>query len=297
MLLTLFLGACTSTPGPADPPRLKAALEAESDGAKRYGRGDYVVAVRRFDEAARIFTSIDDAPGSARNRLHQARTELALGRADAALQVLATAEGNGETALDALLIKAQAQLALGRDDAAQHSLALAATQCATACLQAASLNLLQARAALAGKRAADALKHGETALRLLHGKDEADETGNAWRIIAAARLALDDACLALPAARSALDIDRRLAAPEKIAHDWLLIGDILRKASQCRALPIGKSALSGSQEGTRPEARPLSEMAESTAAYQRALDVAKAAGLASVIRLATQALAETAKSK
>ncbi len=271
LLASLILAGCGSAPNsanaPADPPRLRAALEAESDGAKRYARGDHAVAARRFDEAARIYASIDDTSGAARSRLHLARSELAQGRAEAALQVLAPAErrGEGDFAQDTWLLTAQAQLALDRSDAAQQSLAAAAALCAGACPQRASLHLLQARAALAGQRIPDALRHAETALKLLQDRNEAHESGNAWRLIGAARLAGGDATGALPAAQAALEIDRRLALPEKIARDWLLIGDIHGKVGA-------------------PDA---------AAAYRRALDVARAAGLGDVAALAAKALAAT----
>jgi tetratricopeptide (TPR) repeat protein len=283
-LAVLVLAGCASTPKPVDPPRLKAALEAESDGAKRHGRGDHAAAARRFDEAARIFASIDDTPGAARNRRHLARAELAQGRAEAALLALDLAErgsGFGVTlgaTLDTLLLKAQAQLALGRNADAQQSLAVAAGLCASTCPQAASLHLLQAHAALAGKRALEALTHAEAALKLLQDKDEAAETGNAWRLIAAARLANGDATAALPAAHAALDIDRRLALPEKIGRDWLLIGDIQKR--------VMRSGIHSDGAG---------ETAAN--AYRRALDVAKAAGLADIAEIATQALAEVSGGK
>jgi tetratricopeptide (TPR) repeat protein len=266
LLLALILAGCGSAPKPADPPRLRAALEAESDGAKRYARGDFGMAERRFDEAMRLHASIDDAPGRTRNRLHLARTRLAQGRAEAALDLLNVADPDAMPGprLDALLLKAQAQLALARDADAQQSLVAAADRCGAACPQSASLNLLQARAALAGKRPQEALAHAESALKLLRDSSDAVETGNAWRMIAAARLAGGDAAGALPAAQAALDIDRRLALPEKIARDWLLIGDIRRK--------VGAG--------------------DTAAAYQRALEVASAAGLAGVAGSATQALAE-----
>jgi tetratricopeptide (TPR) repeat protein len=258
LLATVILAGCGSTPKPPDPPRLRAALETESDGARRFERGDHVVAARRFDEAARIYASIDDDAGTVRNRLHLARTELARGRAEAALLALP-----GTPSLESNLLKAQAELALNRLEAAHQSLAAAASQCTAACPQLASLRLLQARAALMGQRAAEALAHAEGALKLLQDRSEAAETGNAWRLIAAARLAAGDATGALPAANAALDIDRRLAVPEKIARDWLLIGDI-RKA-------LGA--------------------ADTAAAYRRAADVANAAGLDEVSRAAAQALA------
>jgi len=272
LIAALLLAGCSSAPKTADPPRVKAALEAESDGARRYARGDYAVAARRFDEAARICASIDDAPGVGRNRLHLARAELAQGRAEAALAVLAAAAGDGEGPSPGILLTiAQAQLALGRDVAAQQSLAAASAGCGSACPQLPGLRLLQARAALAAQRAPEALAHAEAALKLLQDMDEAAETGNAWRIIAAARLAAGDTAGALPAAGAALDIDRRLALPEKIARDWLLIGDIRRRAAPGDALRQDSAA----------------------AAYRRALDVANAAGLAAIATTATQALADT----
>ena len=270
-LLVLILAGCGSAPKPADPPRLRAALEAESDGAKRYARGDFGMAERRFDEAMRLHASIDDAPGRTRNRLHLARTRLAQGRAEAALDLLNTADPGPEPgpALDTLLLKAQAQLALARDADAQQSLAAAADRCGAACPQAASLNLLQARAALAGKRPQEALAHADAALKLLRDSGNAVETSNAWRVVAAARLAAGDTAGALPAAEAALDIDRRLALPEKIARDWLLIGDIRKK--------VGAG--------------------DTAAAYQRALEVANAARLNDIAGIATQALADLGKTQ
>ena len=274
-VVSLILAGCAAAPNstnsPAAPPRLKAALEAESDGARRHARGDYPVAARRFDEAARLYASIDDTSGAARSRLHLARTELARGRAEFALQVLVAAErsGDGGFALDTWLVTAQAQLALDRGEAAQQSLAAAAALCAGACPQRASLHLLQARAALAQQRLPDALAHAEIALKLLQERNEAHETGNAWRLIAAARLAGGDAAGALPAAQAALDIDRRLALPEKIARDWLLVGDIRDRVGA----------------------------ADAAAAYRRALDVAQAAGLGEIAALAAKALAATSPAK
>lgn len=264
-LAALLLGACSSAPKISEPLLRKQAQEAEVDGARRYARGDYAGAARHFAAAGQLQQSLDDPGAAARNQLHQARAELAQGQAEAAL-TRAQRIGHAEFALDALLLQAQANLALGRPAELRANLAAAAGACPAACPQAASLHLLQARAALADRRAADALRHAEAALKLLQDQDEAAETGNAWRLIATARLALGDATGALPAAHNALGIDRQLALPEKIARDWLLIGDIQRKLMR------------GS--------------AETVAAYRRALDVATAAGLVEPARLATLALTE-----
>ena len=263
LVAALLLASCGSAPKVSEPALRKQAQETERDGARRYARGDYAGAARHFAAAGQLQQSLDDPAASARNQLHQARAELALGQAEAALQ-RAQRIAQADLAVEALLLQAQANLALGRPAAAQTSLAAAAAACGQACPQSASLNLLQARAALAEKRAPDALRHAGAALKLLQGKDEAAETGNAWRLIATARLAGDDAAGALPAAQAALDIDRHLALPEKIARDWLLIGDIRKK------LGAGGTA----------------------AAYQRALDVASAASLQEIAGIAAQAINE-----
>lgn len=265
LFASLLLAACASPPKVSEPLLRKQAHEAAADGARRYARGDYAGAVRSFGTASRLQQSFDDAAAAAQSELNQARSELALGQAEAALN-RARRVAHPEQALDVLLLRAQAQLALGQLEAAAEDLAAAAAACPASCPLAPSLKLLQARAALAGNRVPEALAHAESALALLQDKDEAAETGNAWRLIAAARLAGGDAAGALPAAQAALDIDRQLALPEKIARDWLLIGDIQKK------LGAGDTA----------------------AAYRRALDVANAAGLGAAAVLATRALAEVA---
>lgn len=272
----VFLGACGSTPKPVDPPRLKAALEAESDGAKRYQRGDYVVAERRFTDAMRQFASIDDSIGSTRNRLHLARTRLAQGHAESALDLLGAVVDGAAGNVDVLLLRSQALLNLSRRAEAEQVLAVAEQSCAAKCPQLPSLKILQARAVLADGRAAEARGLAETAIKMLVDRDQPAEVANAWRLAAAARLAAGDAFGASTSALAALDIDRRLALPEKIAHDWLLIGDAHRHMMRDQV----------------PGAA-----GEAAAAYSRALDVAHAAGLAEITTLTKQALQDVGAGK
>lgn len=268
LLLSLLAVACASAPRPADPPLLKSALEAESDGARRFQRGDHAVAQRRFREAERLFASIDDPAGRARNRRHQARVALALGQAEAAMTLL---EGAADTAapLDADLLRGQALLAAGRAAEALPLLAGMAGACGAECPAAPSLAILRGRAALAQGDAASARQQAETALARLKDRDEPAETGNAWRLLAAARLAAGEAAAAQLAAQAALEIDRRLAVPEKIASDWLLLGDIYRKP------------LPGKASG---------DIDAAAVAYRRARDVAAAAGLDAITMSAKQSL-------
>lgn len=282
ILAILVIVGCGSTPKAVEPTLRRQALEAEADGGRRYARADYAGALRSFAAAGRLQQSIDDQVAAARNALHQARAELALGQNQEALN-RASRIAPAELAYDALLVQVQANLGLGRIAAAKLNLAAAATACAADCPGRPSRHLLQARAALADGRAHDALGYAETALKLLPGTDELNETGNAWRLVAAARLAAGDAAGALPAARAALEIDRRLALPEKIARDWLLIGDALRRNRPAHARPGEISATpAGVTDGADSPA----------AAYQHALDVANAAGLVSIAAIANKALAE-----
>lgn len=265
--LLLVLAACASAPKPVDPPLLKAALEAESDGAKRYQRGDLMVAERRFAEAMRRFASIDDALGSARNRLHLIRVKLAQGHVDAALELLDGMPPALARELDVLLLRGQALLAADRAIDAGRALELAAGRCGADCAAAASLEILRGRASL-GRGEADAARaHAERGLALLRERDEPHELGNAWRLLAAARLAAGDVT-ALAAAQVALDIDRRLALPEKIARDWLLIGDIHRRFTPAQAAAGNDARI----------------------AYARALEIGEAAGIKEISLLASQAL-------
>ncbi len=266
-VMALALAGCASAPRPADPPRLKGALEAESDGARRFQRGELAIAGRRFVEAAKLFASIDDDAGNTRNRLHLVRVRLAQGRADAALELIEALPGD-VAVVEVLQIKGQCLLALGRVEDATRLLAGAEQACAAPCAAGGSLAILQGRAALARGDHVAALSHAERALQLLRDRNEPHETGNAWRLLAAARLARGDPA-ALAAAESALDIDRRLALPEKIARDWLLIGDIHRQGVQ----------------GQAAEA-----LARAATAYRKARTVAEAAGLDGVPLTAMQSL-------
>lgn len=267
LLVATLLAACGSAPKPPPEPRLRVqAQEQEASGARRYTQGDYSAAARHFAEAARLRSSLDDAYAASHNRLQQAQAELALGQTQLALDH--ASQIRDETLqVQALLLQVQAQLTLGRTDAAQAALARLVPLCEARCAARGRLQLLQARTVWAQGNAAQAAVLAEAAVPLLREQAEDREVANAWRLTAAARLTLADTSAALKAARTALDIDRQLALPEKIARDWLLIGDIQRRAASAQA----------------PEA------------YRRAQAVAQAAGLKDLARLAEQSLQETSR--
>jgi tetratricopeptide (TPR) repeat protein len=261
----LLLAGCAGDPRPPREPALREqALEAETDGALRYTRGDYSGAARHFAEAARLQQSLDNVTAAARNQLNQAHAELALGQSEAAL-ILAGNVRDGTLQVQALQVQVQANLALGRFDPANELLARMEKLCGFDCPQRGSMLVLRARIALTDGNAKKALADAESALPVFKEQQEERETANAWRLIGTAKLALGELPAALTAAQTALDIDRRLALPEKIARDWILIGDTQRR--------VGRAD-------------------DATSAYQRAQAVARAAGLEDIVKLTSDAIVE-----
>jgi len=273
ILLTQLLTGCASPPRAVEPHLQKQALTAETDGGRRYARGDYVGAKPHFDQAARLYRSLDKLEAAERNQLNAARAELALGRPEAALRRVADV-AEPVLLIEALSITTQAHLAWGALPAAQETLSRALAICPPVCTEHASLRLLQSRLFLLERKPAEALAHAEAGLQALQGKDELRETANAWRLIANATLATGDTARALASAQSALALDRQLGLPEKIARDWLLIGDILQHTGQQVLVSADKEL----------------PVTNATSAYRRALVVAQAAGRDDVAKLASEAL-------
>jgi tetratricopeptide (TPR) repeat protein len=267
LVAAVLLAACGSPPKPAPEPRLRLQAQAiEASAARRFAQGDYSAAASHFAEAIRLHLSLDDASAAARNRLQLAQAFLSLGQAKEALaQTDLVREDNLQ--VQALLLQVQALLALNDVKAARLSLPRLEGLCAASCAERGRVRLLQARTAWSEGDASLTLTQADAALPLLRAQQEEREVANAWRLVAVARLKLSDTSAALKAAQAALEIDRQLALPEKITRDWLLIGDVLRRAGN-------------------PDAG---------AAYRRAQSVAQAAGLHELAKLATSSLIEASQ--
>lgn len=264
-LLTIQLGACGGQLVAPEPHWRAEAFAAEQEGARRHARGDYEGAALSFSDAERHFVAVDDATGTQRTRRHQATSRLAAGQAEQALVLLAATP---DTDIDTLRLKAQAQLALHQPQAAKVTLTTANSLCGANCPHTVALHLLSARVALAEGRFADAVVLVEAALGTLKGSENSVEIANAYRLLAEARLLSGQAGAALADAERALTLDRQLALPEKIARDWLLIGDIRTRVG------AGATALQ---------------------AYRQARDIAAAAGLKALHTAADAALSKELK--
>ena len=259
-LLISTLAGCASAPAPLPPLKLQA-LEAETQGARRFEQGRFDVAVAQFKEAQRLSRSVDDETGVARNLEHQARAELAAGLPQAAQATLARI-AMAQRGIGTGLLQAQAALAL-QDVATAHATLHDLRARCNGCTQAAAISVLQARVALAQSQADVAEKLLLSTLKPLTEQNEPRELANAWRLLAQAQ-AQQRPTEALVSAQQALSLDRALGLPDKIAADWMLIAQLHAP----RDIALARHA------------------------YARAREVASAAGLQAVVTQIDQRLKE-----
>ena len=266
LLSTLLLVGCAGAPSAPLPPLKLQALEAETEGARRFEQGRLEVAVAHFKEAQRLSRSLDDEAGVARNLEHQARSELAAGLPQAAQATLATIS-IAQRSISTDLLQAQAALALQDTAAANTTLQDLRARC-QACAQSAAIAVLQARVALAQSQADVAEKLLQPTLKPLADQQEQRELANAWRLMAQAQALQQRHAEALASAQQALSLDRALGLPEKIAADWQLIAQVHLARNN------------------------TSDAAQARMAYARARTVAQAANLQAVVAQIDQSLKE-----
>ena len=265
-VLAVLLAGCAGAPSaPLSPLKLQA-LEAETQGARRFEQGRFDVAIAQFKEAQRLSRSLDDEAGVARNLEHQARSELAAGLPQAAQITLATIS-IAQRSISTGLLQAQAALAL-QDTAAAHATLQDLRARCQACAQSAAIAVLQARVALAQSQADVAEKLLQPTLKPLADQQEQRELANVWRLMAQAQALQQRHAEALASAQQALNLDRALGLPEKIAADWQLIAQVHLARNNS------------------------SDAVQARMAYARARTVAQAANLQAVVAQIDQSLKE-----
>lgn len=265
--LLLLLAGCGGAPAVHQPPLREMAFASEQEGARRLARGELPGAARSFAMAQRQFAAIDDAEGVTRNRRFLARTSLMQGKPAEALGFVEPARSDPESQL----IAAQARLDLSQAAEAAGHIAAAEAACGKPCSHALALSLLRARRALAIGAHAEGEAQARAALALFSGSganENSLERGNAHRLLAEALLATGRFAEADSEASAALALDRQSARPEKIASDWLLLGNIRLAAGAADARQRSREA------------------------FRHARDVAEAAGLRSTMTAADAALAK-----
>jgi len=227
LIACLFLAACGSAPPRANP-LLEQAERLRNDGGRAFANRDYDSAARNFAAAAQLRASLDDAPGTALDRLNLARA-LYAARDTAAAQapldaVLTQAGVPGALRAEAARQRAVLALAAGRSEEAQRWQQRAANDCAQDCPLAASLALIRAQIALRQNDLASAGSEAAVAQKLLgEGNPAGAEHANAARLTGEIAVLRKDWSEARRAFEQALEVDRKLGSAERVRLDLRLL--------------------------------------------------------------------------
>lgn len=263
LLATLALGACGSPPKPQSPPQA-AVQAAQQAGGRALARGDLAGALAAYQHALGAAESVEDFDGIATARLNLAAVHARAGRpaqADAELDHLLDTPQRYPVPL---LQQAAARKALVALDAGRASDALtwadrAQEGCAAPCALAPAMDNVRAAVALDQGDAARAASLAARAAAAAGGPEHA----NALRLQGRALTKAGDTTGAAALLAQALAEDRALGLPERIALDLI------------------HAAENEERRGRVSAARDF---------YERALQVSRAAGLATLAERASARL-------
>lgn len=226
--LTLLLAACASH-GPALPPRLLAAIDANNQAASALARGELASAERLYLKALAHDRAIENVDGIALDLLGLAQTYQRAERGDEALRVLALANAAD---LPGLPLQRQAEaallaatLAMARADwpTATQRVADAEMHCPEkTCVLAGRIANLKAQLAIVGNRLDEAQAQAQRAIALAEAAGDQAELANALRSAGNASLFVAPA-QGVPPVERALAIDKQLALSGKIQRDLVLL--------------------------------------------------------------------------
>ncbi len=254
--LALGLTACGATSRPLNPPQT-ALQAAQLAGGRALARNDFVAALAAYQQALAAAESVEDFEGTATARLNLAAVWARLARPDEAEAQLDRLLAAPQRYPAALLQQAAARKALASFDSARDADALAWADraqagCAAPCAVAAAMDNLRAALALQQGDAAQALLLARRAATQAMSSELRAEHANALRLQGRALTMNKDTTAAAAVLAQALDEDRALGLPERIALDLM------------------HAAQNEEQRGQVGAAR---------AFYERALQVSRAAGL------------------
>lgn len=266
--LALLLAACGSpAPRAVNAPH-EAALALSQRAARALQRGETAQALALYEQALAAADSVEDVDTSGAVLLNLALVHGRLGQSREAHQRVDRILAAPARYPGALQAQAAARKALLHLDARDGALALqwadkSQAACASPCMLAAVLANVRGQVALEAGDATLAAAQATRAAELAAAPESQAEQANAQRLLGRARMALGDRSAAAAALQRALDIDRALGLPERIALDLLYAGDNAAAAGQ------------------RDVARDF---------FERAQQVAQAAGLAGAVQAAHQRL-------
>ena len=263
-LVALLVAGCSSPPARTTNTAHEAALALNQRAARALQRGDKLQALALYEQALTVADSVEDFDTGGATLLNLAAVHARLGQTAQAHQRVDRILRSRSRYAGALQAQAAARKALLYLDAPDLAAALQWTDkaeagCAAPCALAATLTDVRAHVALERGDAAAAAALAVRASAQAESAQQSAEQANAQRLLGRAQMRLGDHVAAAAALQRALDIDRALGLPERIALDLLHAGD------------------NEQRRGQKPAARDF---------FERALQVGQAAGLARQVEAA-----------
>lgn len=218
----LVLSACGSSAPPKPPAAVERASSADREAKRALRDGDLAVARNLFEQSLRSQQSLDNLPGVATAGINLASVHHMMNNDEAALRLLDGIVQDKQTPYPAELralaaFRKAVILVDGGGNDASVAVEAAAQLCAKSCAFNAGLYNLRARMAFAGKDYAAAAGFARSAADA--AGDNMEELANARRNAAAAEYALEQPAQALEHYLAALDMDKQMGLPRRIAED------------------------------------------------------------------------------
>ncbi len=260
-LATALLAACSSPP-PRPPSAAQASAQAHHlTGARALRRGDLNAALAAYGDALAASDSVEDFEGSATALLNLALVHARLGQLDAAHARVDRILTAPQRYSDAQRGQAATRKAMLYLDTKSYGMALqwadqARGVCGDPCLLAPTLANLRAFVALERGEFERAADQARRAAALAAALGQPTEHANALRLLGRANTRTGKTEDAAQALAQALQMDRELGLPERIALDLMHAGENEERRAQPAA------------------ARDF---------YERALNVASAAGITPLV--------------
>ena len=270
-LVALLGVGCSSPPVRTTNVAHEAALALNQRAARALQRGDNAQALALYEQALTAADSVEDFDTGGATLLNLAAVHARLGQSPQAHQRVDRILGAPGRFTGALQAQAAARKALLYLDAPDLAAALqwadkAEAGCAAPCAQSAALTGLRAHVALERGDAAAAAVLASRAATQAEAAQQRAEQANAQRLLGRAQMRLGDHAAAAASLQRALDIDRALGLPERIALDLLHAGENAQRSRQPatarefyeRALQVGEAAgLTRSAETARARLKAL----------------------------------------
>jgi tetratricopeptide (TPR) repeat protein len=230
LLAAAVLAGCGAPPKTNTAALQEAAIEANRRGESYVRHGELENAARSYREALRLSQSLEDAEGIGANAINLSIVRQRQGRfADARAALGAVLQQpnlrfSASRLSEVSLRHALLDLDQGNFLGAEEWVKQARNHCGERCALSSAIHNTRAQLALQAGRIDDAALAARSAHDASRAAGERAELANALRLLGIVSLQRRDALAARAHLEQALDIDREIGAPRKIALDLLSLG-------------------------------------------------------------------------